>query len=369
MGMYRTILEEDQELGGVLDDNNSMDMAEIDQVVEDHDANEDEQTEAQAAEFGPTDDVDEIMDESMIVVAEAEMNFNSIMMAIGVHEISEAAAGRDVLYENALTDYFKKAKEWVVNFFKKVWSVLKRYANNIASVFHTNKGLATKKKKEIEDGYSVYQKDKGDNHLKLYPFTKLDKYLNENYWKSLDIPNVDKFNSSNDVDSARTEFRKSKFNITDDDFREGLKKEIYGEKAEKLITGAEVVKILGSGDEVKKAKKAMDTAKKQYKEAIGKFNDMEKKLTREASNAADDKKAAADKKMAAAVKATQMVKNQLADLQVVRAVTLSAARTRMVQARTLAHAYIGAYNKSKDKDYRSKLESSQFGFLGNVDLI
>ena len=67
MGIYRSILEEDETLGGVLDDDNNMDMAEIDKVVDDHDANADEQTEAQDAEFGPTDGVDDIMDETAMV--------------------------------------------------------------------------------------------------------------------------------------------------------------------------------------------------------------------------------------------------------------------------------------------------------------
>lgn len=369
MGIYRSILEEDETLGGVLDDDNNMDMAEIDKVVDDHDANADEQTEAQDAEFGPTDGVDDIMDETAMAIAEAEMNFNSIMMAIGVHEISEAAAGRDVLYENALTDYFKKAKEWVVNFFKKVWSVLKRYASNIASVFHTNKGLADKKATEIEKGYNDYLKDKGEDHLKLWQFPGLDNFLNEKYWTdiTLKIPTAGDLTVS-DVDEDRKAFRKKICGSDDDDFRGALKDKIYGkEKVEKLISGSDVIKALKSGDEVKKVKKAMDTSKKQYKEAIAKFNEMEKKLTKAAGkeNAAED----ANDKMSAAVKATQVVKNQLADLQVVRAVTLSAARARMVQARSLAHVYIGAYNKSKDKGYRGKLKNESFGFLSGIELI
>lgn len=368
MGIYRSILEEDLELGGVLDDNNNMDMAEIDKVVDDHDANADEQIEAQAAEFGPTDDVDSIMDETAIAIAEAEMNFNNIMMAIGIHEVSEAAAGREVLYENAITDYLKKARDWVVNFFKKVWSILKRYASNIASVFHTNKGLAEKRGSDIEKGYELYSKDKGGDHLKLWQFPNLDKYLNEQYWKGLDIPSVDTFTAqSSDAEDARKLFRK-KF-TSNEDFREGLKEEIYGkEKEEKLIPGSTVVKILKSGEEVKKCKKAMDTSKKQYKEAIAKFNEMEKKLTKAASK--DGHTETDDNKMKAAVRNTTIVKNQLSDLQVVRAVTLSAARARMVQARSLAHAYIAAFNKGKDKNYREGLKNeSSFGFLSGVELI
>ena len=144
MSFYRSFLEEEMDTP-ILDDNNSPEIKEIEDIVNDQDANAEEQDDAQAAEFGPDDGVDDILDESYIAIAEAEGEFNKIVMSIGIHELNETVAGREVIYEAVdIKGYIKKAKDWVVSFFKKVWSVLQRYAHNIASVFKTNKGFADK---------------------------------------------------------------------------------------------------------------------------------------------------------------------------------------------------------------------------------
>ena len=271
MSIYRSILEEDLDLGGVLDDNNSVEIQQIEDIVGDQDANACEQDCAQAAEFGPSDGVDDIMDESFIAIAEAQMNMNKIMQAIAIYEVNEAAAGREVVYEaGSIKAFFTKAKNWVVNFFKKVWQVLKRYAANIGSAFHTNKGFAEKYAKQIEEGEAAYRKDRGDNNkLKMYSYEGLDKFLEKDSWNSCmnevnpyinRAKNYEKGGETITTDTIEEvvgKYRKSICGETcsAEDFRNKLKEKVCGssEKQEGFMDAKKVIAALTSGKSIKTA--------------------------------------------------------------------------------------------------------------------
>ena len=391
MSIYRTFLEEDLELGGVLDDDNSIELKQIEDVVNDQDANAFEQDEAQAAEFGTSYgedeivDPEEIVDESFIAIAEAEMNYNKIMMAVGIHEISETAAGREVIYEAAdIKGYLKRAKDWVVSFFKKVWQVLKRVAANIASTFRTNKGLADKYAKQIKDGEAAY-KNRDNNKMKMYTYENLDKLMDSDKWNGIKAMNAVSLNSIKgglettqalSTDFAYNTARKYRAAIcgTECDageFREKLHDYVCGgsEKKEGYMSADSIITILKNGKEIKNAKKAMDGAQKEYKDAIKKLNELEKKFSRQANDKDAGKAAAGNQKMETCVRMTDAVKQILTATQVARATILSAARARMGQARAYAHAYIYAANKSNPNYKGFQKESAEYGFLSNLELL
>ena len=387
MSIYRTFLEEDLELGGVLDDDNSIELKQIEDVVNDQDANAFEQDEAQAAEFGTSygeeevADPEEIVDESFMAIAEAEINFNKIMMAIGIHEISEAAAGRDVIYEAVdVKGLFARAKKWVVDFFTKVWQTLKRFGANIAAAFKTNKQLADKYADRIKSGYGSYSKD--GKKIKMWDFPNLDTALTgnkDNAFSNAGVTKImDRAKGSGDssvisvdmVESTVKDYRKTLCGEACDasDLREKMHDYIYGkEKKEGYMRADAVIAALGSGKAIKDARKSMDKAKKEYKDAIKKLNDIERSATKAANK---DGATQNDKdNMASAVRAIDIMKQVLTASQVARSVILSGAHARQIQARMFAQAYIAAANKANPKYKGFQKESTEYGFLSNLELL
>lgn len=394
MSVYRTILEEDLELGGVLDDNNCVELQEIEDVIENQDANAFEQDEARDAEFGTSygddtiDDAEAIVDESFIAIAESEVNFNKLMMAVGIHEVTEAAAGREIIYEAVdIKGYLKRAKDAVVSFFKKVWQVLQRFAANIASTFRTNKGFAEKYGDKITSGYKIYSKD--GKKLKMYSYEGLDRVADAKFWTNgIDTVNfepvsgyMDAIKNWHDTSYTQAELSTEYFDrvvreyreklcgtaCEAGEFREKLRIKICGseEKKEGYMDPELVKKVLSNGKEIKDCKKAIDGAKKEYKSAIKKLDQLEKSLSKKKS----EKDASNETKtqFTNVVRMSNMFQNILTACQVSRATILSAMRSRMSQARMFGQAYVFAQNKKDKKGFQK--ESAEYGFLSNMDLV
>ena len=377
MSVYRSILEEDLDLGGVLDDDNSVELQQIEDIVADQDANADEQDDAQAAEFGPSDGVDDILDETYMAIAESDMNFNKIMQAIGIYELSESAAGRDVIYEaGSIKSFFKRAKEAIVKFFGKVWQTLKRFAANIGSAFRTNSSFAKKYAKQIEAGYTAYWNNKDARKLKGYTFDGLDKFLGDISEDALkgeigtamdSVSDADKNMSADDYEAKVRKYREKLCGTacSADDFRETLRTKLYGskEKKEYRMSAADVIAALDKDGKkaVEDCKKAMDGAKKEYSKAIQKLN----KLERSAGKGENPDNAV----VSACIRKVDMLKKALAATQVARATMLSASRARMAQARMYGQAYVAASNRANPKYKGFQKESASYGFLSDIELV
>ena len=113
----------------------------------------------------------------------------------------------------------------------------------------------------------------------------------------------------------------------------------------------------------------MDGAQKEYKNAIKKFNDLEKKLVRQSNDKDKEKAAEGSAKMETCVRMADAMKQCLTATQVARATILSAARARMGQARMYAQAYIYAANKGNPNYKGFQKESAEYGFLSNLELL
>lgn len=380
MGFYRSLLEEELDTP-ILDDNNSPEIKEIEDIVNDQDANAEEQDDAQAAEFGPDDGVDDILDETFMAIAESNREFDQITRAIGIHELNETVAGREVIYEAVdIKGYFKKAKDWVVSFFKKVWSVLKRFGANIASVFKTNKGMAAKYSNQITAGAKLYD-SKAKNKLKAYPYekSKMDKILNPSSWNkdansavaeinkvSAEIKAARASNSgvvfSNDkVDELLSKYRASFLgsNCSADEFHSKLLDYIRGsEKTESKMDPAYVLEVL-KFDGTKKVNEAIKSSRDEFKKTIRDLDAMEKSLK--------DAKSVDSDALGNVYRATDCYKKILNTTQVARSVMMKCLRGRSIQARLFAQAYIAAYNKDTHKGFQK--ESAEYGFLSNLKLV
>ena len=390
MGIYRTLLEEEVPH---LDDNNNPDeqIKELQDVIEDQDANQAEQDAAQDAAYGPDCGVDDIMDESAYAIYEFECGHAQIMQAIGMHELQEAAAGREFIFEAAdIKGFFKSVKDKIVAFFKKVWSVLQRWAGNLTAVFASNKKFAEKYATQMRTGYNICNSSKySGKKLKGYKFPTLDDDIKEakaqkdakipeDVKKTIDelkakLDHVGKYTkyesqiSAEDVETFLNKGRGSacgEESVSASEFSSKLKKAIYGsdEPTEFWMTVDEVVKILsGKKDDAKAVNEFMKNAKKQSKEAIDLINGLEKAVSK-----VEDGQFRTGA-MADCSRAITMERGSLTILQTWRSATLSAINARARQARRYGMAYVAAANRDKHKGFQK--ESAEYGFLGNLGLV
>lgn len=384
MGIYRTLIEEEVPH---LDDNNNPDeqIKELQDVIEDQDANAAEQDAAQDAAYGPDCGVDDIMDESAMAIYEFEAGHAQIMQAIGMHELNEASVGREFIFEAAdIKGFFKSVKDKIVAFFKKVWSVLQRWAGNIGAVFTSNKKFADKYGAAIEKGHGIVSKDKS-KEMKMYPFSGIDSAIG--HAKSADttckgfdddIAKVRRSTESGTVgkdDATTAEQFEERLNnyrallsgkssgVSAGEYGAELKKHLYGEEKKGFMDVKAVKDILsGKEDNRKAVTDFMKEYKEQFKKTMKSVNDLEKaasKVEGEGSNR--------NAVMAEASRLVTFMRTWLTITQTWRSATLSAINARARQARRFGMLYVTAANKDKHKGFQK--ESAEYGFLGSLGLV
>ena len=384
MGIYRTLLEEEVPH---LDDNNNPDdqIKELMDVIEDHDANEAEQKAAQDAAFGPDCGVDDIMDESAMAIYEFECGHAAIMQAIGVHELQEAAAGRDFIMEAAdVKGFFKSIKDKITAFFKKVWQVLQRWAGNIGAAFTSNKKFVEKYGKLMEEGYSKFDKDK--SKLKNYSFAGVDRAIDIS--NKQEIVDIIKFCKETLVDPIKDAVSSKNGSISEDltaenlegeldgyrggfcgqnntsaaDFPAALKKHLYGEEKDEPMKVADVKAYLsGRKDDRKTVNTFLSNSKTQYKKTMEAFSSAEAAVNK--MEAGPER----NKLISYCTRVSAYVRGLLTMTQTFRNATCSAINARARQARRYGMAYVAAANKSKHKGFQK--ESTEYGFLGSLGLV
>lgn len=389
--MYRTILEADDVLTHQDPDNldGAEDVKEIQDIVNDEDANAEEQEQGAEAAFGPDDGVEDIVDESMMFIAESEMAWQKIMHAVGMRELSEAAAGREAVLEAAdIKGWFKAAKDKIVAFFKKVWQVIQRWAGNVLAMVTPNKSFAKKYATQIKKGEALYAK--ADKKLKGYPFTsgaigttddpfiqdakqadQGSKIVND-LAKAFasDIRNGMTFGDMKPaIDKAYDEMFKVYGVSTDADMseiRDKAKEDMFGAKepTEMTMSAADIIAILEDKGNVKKStKKAMDNAQKQMKAAIKTLNDAQKAI----EGVHKDDNTSANNVMGVASSLNTALNKMLSVTQVERSVAMSAITKRMHQARAFGNYYVRLANKDAKPGFQK--ESTEYGFLGSLNLV
>ena len=136
MAIYRALLEEDEI--NVIDNNDNDGYEEVKDlmdVIDDGEINMQEVEDAADAEFGP-DDVDDIMDEFCVVIAESEMAWNTVLEGIGIRELNEAVHGinEEKINLDSVKSFFSGLKEKVTALFSRLMETLKKYASSFASV-------------------------------------------------------------------------------------------------------------------------------------------------------------------------------------------------------------------------------------------
>lgn len=402
MSLYRTILEEEQEVP-ILDDDNSPEIKEIEDVVADQDANAFEQDEAQEAEFGTGmggPGPEDALDEMCMAIAECQMADNEIMMSIGIMEAGKLGRTGQIIYEAVdIKGFFKKIKDWVVKFFKKVWQVLQRYFQNISSTFHTNQGFLKKYGGKLAEGLKAYKALEKDG-MKMYSFSglkaaltadkdttamkKLDNAFGSNLKQIKDSTYDDSRSLSADdmeeyMDAIRGDYLGTSGNVTTSEFREKLMNLLHNGSAdndngkeEGYMTPEDIKAFMGESAKkaLDKAKKALDKSKAECKNEIKKINTFEKQLSSKTYKDGEDAKQKSD---SAKLKVVQNYKScmegVLSIVQISRACILTASRQAMIQARVFGQAYIYALNKKNPKYKGFQDESAGYGYLSGVSLV
>lgn len=371
MGIYRTWLEEEVPH---LDETNDPDgqIKELEDIIANSDANEAEQDDAQEAAFGPDGGVDDILDESWVAIAEFEAGNNDIMKAIGYHELNEAAEGREFVLESMddIKGFFKSAKDKIIAFFKKVWSVIQRWAGNIAALATTNKKFVEKYGAKIDQGYSLVKGDKAKS-LKGFSFSGLAAAIGKTDGKDTAayIKKVKTDGKSTDAEfyeGIASNYRKALCGsaCSQSEFASKLKENIFGESEPKqmLMDPKNVKEILsGRKDDVSAVKKFMKEAKAQFKTALDTLNEFEREAAKK------DSGSEREKAMAIATRAVTCMRSLMSSTQVWRSQTIHGINARARQARRYGMAYVAAANKNTHKGFQK--ESTEYGFLGNYGLV
>lgn len=399
MSLYRTILEEDQEIP-ILDDDNSPEIKEIEDVVADQDANAFEQDEAQEAEFGTGmggPGPEDALDEMCMAIAECQMADNEIMMSIGIMEASKLGRTGQIIYEAVdVKGFFKKIKDWVVKFFKKVWQVLQRYFQNISATFRTNKSFLTKFKKQIIDGEKLYDGDlKGYKYPNFSPDSAKGngdnvgmKALDGEYsTKAADLKTMSgKGKTAQTADEVETYLNNlrgrmlgSNGAIEAGDFREKCMNYFHNGSADnddgkeewKMPAGDVIAWLEAKAKtSIKKAKTALDKSKTECKNEIKKIGNLEKSLSNKTYKGDDNAENTGDaEKLKIVQNYKTVMQGTLAATQVYRACLLTACRQAMIQARIYGNAYVYAANKKNPKYKGFQDESAGYGYLSSVSLV
>lgn len=387
MGIYRTLLEE--EVPHITEDDTNVDIKEIEDIVDDHDANEAEQQDAQDAAFGPDGGVDDIMDESAMAIWEFQVGQNQIMQTIGMHELNEAVNGREFIFEAAdIKGFFASAKKKVIDFFKRIWNVLQKWAGNLAATIASNKKLVEKYADKIKSGAEKVDKNQS---IKGYMFAALDGEVGD--IKKKEARGIDKVTQpardlSNatadnilDFDSGADEFDRQlkeirgmlcgAESVDSSEFSAKLREHLFGSKEpEDLKLGGDKLKadkiienLRDVHDDTKAVKEFMKTTKDQFNKVLNNLKTLEK-----AVNSGEDG-VEKNKKMSACVRLNNFTTSCLTIMQTWRTGVLQAINARARQSRKVAMAYIRAENGATYSNKSQTPKSESYGFLGAYNLI
>lgn len=281
MAIYRSLIEDSI---NDLDTNNDgyKETKELMDQIEGNDINRQEIDDAQDADFGP-DDIDDIMDEACMAIAESQAVYYETMQALALDELMEAARGnvRGEVSEEFDKQTKKKANSALKNKFasllSRILSSIRKFINKLNDIVKRDKAFIAKNEAKIVAGAKAI----GVVSIKGYSYAGLDPTI-----KKLSKDNV----TSSKIYKAATSGRgMSQSDVTADfnrivngmagadvdgsikAYNQALKNTIRGsaEPVEVQISAADAIKILKDyNNSVAVAKKMADEAKVECKSAM-----------------------------------------------------------------------------------------------------
>lgn len=138
-------------------DDIGVDLDQVEKDIAGPDGIEAHRDEVEAAEEGMIGDP---LEEAYDIMYEAEYNYNQIMKCVGVHEISEASMGREMILEAAdIKGFFVKVKEFLTGMFRRITEVVKKILGKLDTLIRGDKRFVTSNKDAIEKGAALLADD------------------------------------------------------------------------------------------------------------------------------------------------------------------------------------------------------------------
>ena len=376
MGIYSNLIN--FESAAVQDpDNTGVDLDQVEDAVMGDDGIEAHKDEVEAAIAGTVDPVEE----AYTAIYEAEYNYNQIMRAIGIRELSEAAYGREIVLEGVdIRGFFNKCKDFFVAMFKRITEAFKNVAKILMSSIASDKTLASKYANDIKAGFNgswsatgyVFNDDitlmNVYEYCNVYDAQMVKYTLNHCKTNSYATDDDDYYNKVSKEDVMNKVAEKAGLGDVNNDkeYREALTKSLRNgdDKPVELrgkISYDQIIRNLKNDKEVKDIKKAYETIKKSFNKTITDLKTLEKAMQQEEGSNAEK-----NKRMAYVSGAIASMKNIKSVESITYSVTLNAAKQKRAQARKMALYFI-RHSKSAKKAASATQESA--GIFGNLEMI
>lgn len=374
MGIYSNLIN--FESAAVQDpDNTGVDLDQVEDAVMGDDGIEAHKDEVEAAIAGTVDPVEE----AYTAIYEAEYNYNQIMRAIGIRELSEAAYGREIVLEGVdIRGFFDKCKQFFIAMFKKVTEAFKNVAKILMSSIASDKKLASQYAKDIKAGFNSTWSATGyvfnDNISLMNVYDFCNSYDADHVKKVLDglsrLKDIhtddDYYNKVSKEEIMNKVAEKNGLGEVNNDkeYRDALTRSLRNNQDKPIelngnISYNQIIDNLKNDKEVKDIKKAYDTIKKSFNKTLADLKTLEKAVAQETGD-----NATKNKRMAYVSGAVASMKNIKSVETITYSVTLNAAKQKRAQARKMALYFI---RHSKGGKTTSTQESA--GIFGNLEMI
>ena len=378
MSLYRTLLEDDT-INALDNDNDGYEEArDLMDVIDDEEINAQEIEDAQEAEFGP-DDIDDIMDETAMIIAESEMAWNAIMESIGIRELNEAVNGINEAESDAKSakEFFNGAKANAGELFGKLMNTTRKWKDTALAALNFNAKFLAKHREDIIEG------SKAGGSISGYPYTGMNaavKFINNNGLAATKAYKIAMGGSTAGVSYTSAD-RVADMNkvisklaggqdMSHGEFKKAMLATIRGGSSPTDISmkGSDVVAILSDKDSLSNAVDSMSNQTKAEFKSLAKAIAKLERSYGKAARGADDKYGKASNKdsKATAVTVQKALKDCTNLSAMARSVVMKCITERARQARKLANIYI---KNAKGKGKGAIKESFEYGYLSDLDLI
>lgn len=336
---------------------------------------------------------DSYLEATSMIIAESELNYNTIMESVGISELlSLQATGDDVLYESAdnVKAFFNRIKEFFEKMIKKLKGIYEHFIALLDSYVKNDKKFVEKYKKKLEN-----PKNLNKIEIKGFTYTIEDDVLNtaSNNLKAklssdyvgekdvvsngaLTVSDVEAIakkleNKTEIADELRAaSIKSSDKKLNQSEFKKELFKKFRGSKSEKEDITVDSSLLSKSFDYIttadsdkKIAKKALITLEDDIKKTLNELKAAERAVKSEKSSEETSLK------MRVIKERIDLLKIEKATLQTINGCLLQAIKDRSRQAKKICVAAVGAQSKKEDEN-SSTNESYGFGnFLNGVNLI
>jgi len=304
------------------------------------------------------------------IVAESEENYNKIMQAIGVHELSiYESTGVEMVYEAVdLAALLNKAKEFFMNILEKIKGLFKRFFAMIDSYIKSDADFVKQYAPKIINADTKGLKVKG------FKFSNVDSYElpSQSTMGAVYDSEVDTSNSEDIQDSLRGKVLGKSEKIESGELSKELFKYFRSDEDSKIeietIVPREQLKLVQATKELK------TKAEKNYKKLTDAINDIIKDLEKQAKastttavakDTTDADSTAASGNVRKLNAHIQYAKDSIGVLQIANGAHLSAIRDQNRQAKSICVALVGF--KAKHESY-SFTDSTNESFLSGVVL-